>query len=61
MAHATVGRDAAHGPASPDLLPWVVGAVALVTFSLHGFHGRLSHDLGVYTYAGQQVADGVPP
>lgn len=43
--------------------PWtgVVCAVALVTYLLHGFDGALGRDLGVYAYAGQQVADGVPP
>jgi hypothetical protein len=35
--------------------------VALLTYSLHGFHGYLSRDLGIYAYAGQQVAEGVPP
>ena len=39
----------------------VVAAVALVTYSLHGFHGALTRDLALYSYAGQQVADGVPP
>ena len=38
-----------------------VGAVALLTYALHGVHGMLSRDLAVYSYAGQQVADGVPP
>ena len=40
---------------------FVVGAVALVTYALHGFNGMLTRDLSVYSYAGQQVADGVPP
>ncbi len=44
-----------------DPLVFVVGAVSLVTFALHGVHGALTRDLGVYSYAGQQVADGVPP
>ena len=39
----------------------VVGVVSLVTFALHGVTGSLSRDLSVYTYAGQQVADGHPP
>jgi len=39
----------------------VVGVVSLVTFALHGLTGSLSRDLSVYTYAGQQVADGHPP
>ena len=38
-----------------------VGAVALLTYALHGVHGMLSRDLAVYSYAGQQVANGVPP
>ncbi|MEO7843974.1 MAG: hypothetical protein ABIR82_01430 [Nocardioides sp.] len=42
-----------------------VGAVVALTsgvvFLLHGFHGELTRDLGLYAYAGQQVADGVPP
>ena len=44
-----------------DLLVPLVAAVALVTYVLHGFGGSLTRDLGLYTYAGQQVADGVPP
>ena len=44
-----------------DPLVLVVGAVSLVTFALHGVHGALTRDLGVYGYAGQQTADGVPP
>jgi len=39
----------------------VVAAVSLVVYVLHGFHGILTRDLGIYSYAGQQVADGVPP
>jgi hypothetical protein len=45
----------------PDPLVILVGAVAFVTYILHGFHGTLTRDLGLYSYAGQQVADGVPP
>lgn len=44
-----------------DPLPVVVGVVALVVYALHGTNGLLSRDLAVYSYAGQQVADGVPP
>jgi 4-amino-4-deoxy-L-arabinose transferase-like glycosyltransferase len=44
-----------------DPVTYVVGVAALVVFALHGFQGRLSRDLAVYAYAGQQVADGVPP
>ncbi|HEU4810564.1 MAG TPA: hypothetical protein VFT00_00350 [Nocardioides sp.] len=36
-------------------------AVAAVVYALHGFDGYLSRDLGVYSYGGQQVAEGVPP
>ncbi len=36
-------------------------AVALVVYLLHGFDGFLTRDLGVYTYGGQQVAEGVLP
>ena len=42
------------------LVPVVAGA-SLVVYVLHGFHGMLTRDLGIYSYAGQQVADGVPP
>ncbi len=44
-----------------DPLTCVVGASALVVYALHGFDGMLKRDLAVYSYAGQQVADGVPP
>ena len=40
---------------------YAVGAVAMVTYALHGLNGVLTRDLGVYSYAGQQAADGVPP
>jgi 4-amino-4-deoxy-L-arabinose transferase-like glycosyltransferase len=39
----------------------VVGATAVAVYTLHGFHGVLTRDLAVYSYAGQQVAEGVPP
>src|SRR5688500_7315722 len=39
----------------------VVAGVPLVVYVLHGFQGRLTRYLGIYSYAGQQVADGVPP
>ena len=42
------------------LVPAVAG-VSLVVYVLHGFQGMLTRDLGIYAYAGQQVADGVPP
>jgi hypothetical protein len=44
-----------------DPLTPLVGLVALVVYSLHGFGGILNRDLGVYAYAGQQFANGVPP
>ena len=44
-----------------DPLLFAVGGVALVTYALHGFNGMLTRDLAVYSYAGQQVAEGVPP
>jgi 4-amino-4-deoxy-L-arabinose transferase-like glycosyltransferase len=44
-----------------DPLVLVVAAVCVVVYSLHGFDGTLTRDLGVYSYAGQQMADGVPP
>jgi 4-amino-4-deoxy-L-arabinose transferase-like glycosyltransferase len=36
-------------------------AVALVVYLLHGFDGFLTRDLGVYSYGGQQMAEGVLP
>ena len=39
----------------------VVAAVSLLTYALHGIEGMLTRDLAVYSYAGQQVAEGVPP
>ncbi len=44
-----------------DPLAGVVALVGLVTYALHGLHGTLTRDLSLYSYAGQQVADGVPP
>lgn len=44
-----------------DPLVPVVAAVSVVVYVLHGFQGMLTRDLGIYSYAGQQVADGVPP
>jgi hypothetical protein len=44
-----------------DPLILVVAAVSFITYLLHGFHGALTRDLGLYSYAGQQVAAGVPP
>jgi len=44
-----------------DPLVLVVGVTALVLYTLHGFDGLLKRDSAIYTYAGQQVFDGVPP
>ena len=43
--------------------PLLIGCclVALVVYVLHGFDGLLATDEGIYAYAGQQVAEGVPP
>jgi hypothetical protein len=42
------------------LLP-VVCAVALGVYLVHGLDGYLTRDIGLYSYAGQQFAEGVPP
>jgi hypothetical protein len=44
-----------------DLLVPSVAAVGLIVYSLHKFDGGLSRDLGIYSYAGQQFAEGEPP
>jgi len=44
-----------------DPITPIVGVVALLVYALHGFDGYLSRDLAIYSYAGQQVVDGVPP
>ena len=44
-----------------DPLVPLTGLVAVLVYVGHGFHGYLSRDLGVYTYGGQQFAEGVPP
>ncbi|MDX6323652.1 MAG: hypothetical protein QOK15_6 [Nocardioidaceae bacterium] len=44
-----------------DWLPFVMGGVGLVTFLLHGWDAVFTRDLALYSYAGQTVADGVPP
>jgi len=63
-------RDAAVEPADeatsprwnrPDPLIVAVAVVSAVTYALHGFDAALTRDLGLYSYAGQQVADGTPP
>ncbi|MDR7361646.1 hypothetical protein [Nocardioides marmoribigeumensis] len=45
----------------PDLLGLLVAAASAAVFVSHGFLGRLDRDLAIYTYAGQRVADGLPP
>src|SRR5215213_9878371 len=66
----TLEPEADEGPGSRRRLPWwrghdplvlVVASVALVTYAVHGVHGTLTRDLALYSYAGQQVANGVPP
>lgn len=54
-------EDGSTPPARRDVLVPVVAAVSLVVYTVHGFHGALTRDLGIYSYAGQQVAEGVPP
>jgi hypothetical protein len=44
-----------------DPLVYVVGAVSFVVYVVQGFEGVLTRDLGIYSYAGEQVADGTPP
>lgn len=41
--------------------PALVGVVAFVVYALHGFHGELNRDKGVFTYGGMHVAQGTPP
>ncbi|UYM06969.1 glycosyltransferase family 39 protein [Solicola gregarius] len=48
-------------PSRIDPLVIVVGGISLLVYSLHGIDGGLSRDRGLYSYAGQQFADGVPP
>ena len=55
----STGRRSLWVPVDPLIL--AVGLVALVTYALHGVDGMLTRDLAVYSYAGQQVAEGVPP
>jgi hypothetical protein len=54
----SAGRSARVSTATDCL---VVGTVALLVFALHGFDGPLDRDLGVFTYGGEHVAQGVPP
>jgi hypothetical protein len=44
-----------------DPLGPVLAAGSVAVFLLHGFQARISRDVAVYAYAGQQVAEGVPP
>jgi 4-amino-4-deoxy-L-arabinose transferase-like glycosyltransferase len=44
-----------------DLLVPFLGIFATVVYVLHGFEGELNRDRAIYSYAGQQVAEGVPP
>ena len=55
------GRSRTGHRAWPDPLVLLVGLAALGVYSLHGVRGNLTRDVGLYAYAGQQVADGVPP
>jgi len=48
-------------PRRLDPLAALCGLVALVVYLLQGFDGLLSRDLAVYSYGGQQVAEGVAP
>lgn len=59
------GAGAAGEPAGDrpgrDVLTWLVGGVALVVYTLHGFNGVLSRDLAIYAYGAQHAAEGIPP
>jgi hypothetical protein len=44
-----------------DPLIVICGVAALTVYVVQGFGASLSRDLGVYSYGGQQVAEGVPP
>ena len=60
---ATVRTRGPGGASGRPIDPLLVGCclVALVVYLLHGFNGLLATDEGIYAYAGQQVAEGVPP
>ncbi|NYD42896.1 hypothetical protein [Nocardioides panaciterrulae] len=66
---ATSPTPGEEGPASGfagrfrrlDPLVPLTGLVSLAVYLLNGFNGVLLRDIGVYAYAGQQVAEGVPP
>ncbi len=59
MAHPPTSRGARLRTIDP-LAP-LTGLVALAVYLLQGFDGLLSRDLAVYSYGGQQFADGVAP
>jgi hypothetical protein len=59
VAHPRTSRGA-RLPAIDPLAP-LTGLVALAVYLLQGFGGLLSRDLAVYSYGGQQFADGVAP
>lgn len=44
-----------------DPLGPLFALLSLGVFLAHGFNGTLSRDLALYSYSGQQLADGVPP
>lgn len=46
---------------APDPVGALLAVASVVVFLLHGFEGAMSRDVAVYAYAGQQVAEGVPP
>lgn len=48
-------------PAWRDPLTWVFCVIALAVYLPRGFEGYLSRDLALYSYGGQQFADGVAP
>ncbi len=58
--HRAPGHQLRPGARFDPLVP-LVGVVSLLVYLVHGFDGLLTRDLSVYTYAGQRVADGVPP
>jgi hypothetical protein len=44
-----------------DPLPALAAVVALAVYLPHGLDGYLTRDIGLYSYAGQRAAEGVPP
>jgi hypothetical protein len=62
MTDTTTARSRVRG-ALAAVDPLLAGCclVALVVYLAHGFDGLLTTDQGIYAYAGQQVAEGVPP